>query len=211
LYASDSSLEIVSVPAACTAEVASTPATDGASSRVLAISLRRESGSGGAEFKRLLGGPVLASERGIGQGGDVFEPGLQAVLSTIKQRIAHIVYHPTVPSDTDNIVLTVTGMSAIFTAFRAAIIYHSRVLEEQLPTPPAPPAPQEIADVAPLRSPPDVVVFGFPYLDTLKVRSKVLAFIVMFVLQLSSLIHSIALLTNRSCSSPVLYFNFRHL
>jgi cystathionine gamma-synthase len=78
------------------------------------------------------------------------------VLQKIKDRISQIVSYncPISPCLIHEVVLTVSGMSALFTAFRLALHYHYHRKRGQGVSP---------------TSPPDFVMFGFPYLDTLKI------------------------------------------
>jgi len=61
-----------------------------------------------------------------------------------------------------NIALTPSGMSAIYTALRLALLSHQQLTRSH-------------ADASATSTQPIVVVFGFPYLDTLKVRSSLLS------------------------------------
>lgn len=77
----------------------------------------------------------------------------------IKQRLANIINHDKVPThDTipihiDDIQLTICGMAAIYTAFRLVqAAYHHDPTTASIPG--------------------EIVVFGFPYLDTLKIMSR---------------------------------------
>ena len=89
---------------------------------------------------------------------------------TIRQRISHYIQQEADDADNNHIVLTTSGMTAIYSALRLIQQHYLSTLQQVGDTTTT--TTPSMATAKGLDST-DVVVFGFPYLDTLKVSSLV--------------------------------------